>query len=267
MVEESEAKTVIGSALFGHFVKKCQFWRYKVNIKNLMLFFVLGLFIVSCSGQKSNNQVNEPATDSSVNQPSKDETTSPQESEPQKDQAIQEDQKIEEIELCDLEKTKQTDQGYKCKVETEDGDVVWYLHTKTESGKKVWKDMKSGLLVSDILDGTFTHYQAQDICTHPSSLEARGNLSNITWSLPTGYPKDLNGKHGFPNEDSDFETLEDNGVLKVIDTTGSEYLWSSSVYPRDSDFAYGFYGYGDIVGGYNRDGCGYYFGSVLCVGR
>ena len=173
-----------------------------------------------------------------------------------------------EVELCDLEKMAKAEPGYECQVKTQNENVIWQLHVKTASGKKVWKDMKSGLLVSDILDGKFTQYQAQDMCTNPSSEDARGNLISLNWSLPSGYPESFNGKKGFPNKDSDFETLEKNGIRKVIDTSG-RYFWSSSVHPFFSSNAYFFNGsYGGIFNFYRGyDGRDDYPGSVLCVSR
>ena len=74
-------------------------------------------------------------------------------------------------------------------------------------------------------------------------IEARGNISSVNWSLPSK---------------GDFETLEANGVRKVINTT-EKWFWSSSVRPNVSNDSYGFdgsYGVGDVN-----------VGSVLCVGR
>ena len=168
------------------------------------------------------------------------------------------------IEICSLEKNKTVDQGYMCQVETSTGNVFWQLDTKTTSGKMVWRDLKSNFLVSDILDEKYTHYQAKDICTDNSSLEARGNLTTVNWGLPSGYPKVLNGKKGFPDKDSDFETLEANGIRKVIDTSG-RYFWSSSVHPSGySYYAFVFDGNYGTIDYYGR---AYYYGSVLCIGR
>ena len=167
------------------------------------------------------------------------------------------------IEICNLEKNKTADQGYMCQVKTSTGNVFWQLDAKTTSGKMVWRDLKSNLLVSDILDEKYTHYQVKDICTDNSSLEARGNLTTVNWSLPSGYPKFLNGKNDFPDKDADFETLEANGIRKVIDIS-DRCFWSSSVDPDNFDFVYVFDGDDGVI--YN-DHRGYNVSSVLCVGR
>ena len=165
---------------------------------------------------------------------------------------------LAEVELCSLEKMANVEPGYECQAGDLHGNAIWQLQVKTARGKKVWKNLTTGLLVSDILDEKFTQYQAEDICTNPSSLEARGNLSMINWSLPTGYPpKSSNEKN------SDFETLEANGVRKVIDTNG-RYFWSSSVDPNYSYDAFGFDGNNGHIEVSNRSRGN---GFVLCVGR
>ncbi len=158
---------------------------------------------------------------------------------------FEEETKIEE---CSLEKTTKAEQGYECKVETKNGEATWLLHTKTESGKMVWKDLTSGLLVSDIFDGTYNHNQISDVCTEASSSEARGHLTALSWALPSK---------------GDFKTLEANGVRKVIDTSG-RWFWSSSVNPNNSFSAYYFNGNNGNIGDCYR---GYNDGSALCASR
>ena len=176
-----------------------------------------------------------------------------------------------DIEKCSLEKTIVADEGYTCYVPTQNGDAFWKLEVKTPSGKK---DMTSGLLVSDVLDGKYTFSQAKQICADKSSLDARGNLRTVRWKLPTGYEKHLNGTYNCPNKDSDVVTLRANGILRVIGPKIRDELsdrglnmtrvfWSSSVFPD------GFVSANSFVGGAD-----YYRGdylqadlSVICVGR
>ncbi|MBI2646752.1 MAG: hypothetical protein HYW85_06995 [Deltaproteobacteria bacterium] len=135
------------------------------------------------------------------------------------------------IDSCSSEKTFQAPQGYMCKHKTPTGDAFWSLEVVTPlGGTRIWKDMKSELLVSDVYGRVPGYDAAKRICTNPLSF-VEGYPTNINWGLPSGYHKGLNGKYEFPNQDSDFETLEAHGVRKVINTRGSWY-WSSSQDPR-----------------------------------
>lgn len=135
--------------------------------------------------------------------------------------------------------------------------VVFRLVKRTQprKGKEVWQDTKSELLVSDVLDGLHTHYQAEKLCADESSLEARGYLSNISWRLPSGNPK---------NRDDDYVTLESNGFREAVPRMRDRWFWSSSVINFAVDYAYYFPGNGGVIKGDSRNNGG---DAVRCVGR
>lgn len=171
------------------------------------------------------------------------------------------------VETCDSVKNEKAEQGYVCQVYTAGGPVFWSLEIKTSAGRMVWKDHKSGLFVSDHFLGTQNYYQAKVLCNAPQvsppEFDPRGGLSSIQWRLPSGYPENMNGQYGFPNEDSDWVTLEKNGIRKVLPPVRRWY-WSSSVLPDYAGYAYVFNDHnGDISHGY-RNYCNYF---VRCVGR
>jgi hypothetical protein len=61
----------------------------------------------------------------------------------------------------------------------------WALVTKTLDGKKeVWKDLTSGLTWSDLLPPT-TAERARAHCAEPATLEARGNLAQLSFRQAT----------------------------------------------------------------------------------
>jgi hypothetical protein len=93
----------------------------------------------------------------------------------------------------------------------------------------VVKDLKSGLYVSDDM-GKHSHESAkkESLCQSPDYSNQKGNLTSVTWRLPSGYPRSLNGKNGFPSQDGDFVVLDDNGIRQVVSGVASKYFISSS---------------------------------------
>jgi hypothetical protein len=128
------------------------------------------------------------------------------------------------------------------------------------------KDLKSGLYVSDDM-GKHSHEFAvkQNLCDSPDYSNQRGNLTSVSWRLPSGYPRSLNGKNGFPNHDSDFVILEDDGIRQVIPGISSKYFVSSSEAGKPADYiSYGFDGeFGGVDPGCNGNG----MASLRCVAQ
>lgn len=126
--------------------------------------------------------------------------------------------------------------------------TIFQLVKRTSDGKEVWKDTKSGLIWSDRLDKTYSQYNALNACSDYSTMNARGNLEYVSFSLPSK---------------ADFETAENDGIREVLPNMKDHYFWSSSVFPYDSYVAYGFGGsYSGFVAGFRSNG-----NSVRCVGR
>ena len=172
-------------------------------------------------------------------------------------------------EACDPQTIAKAVKGYTCVVKAKGGSVVWRVEAviSTESRTfRVMKDLKSGLYVSDDM-GKHSHEFAvkQNLCDSPDYSNHRGNLTSVSWRLPSGYPRSLNGKNGFPNHDSDFVILEDDGIRQVIPGISSKYFVSSSEAGKLSDYmSYGFDGeFGGIDAGCNGNG----MASLRCVAQ
>ena len=170
-------------------------------------------------------------------------------------------------EACDPQTIAKAVKGYTCVVKAKGGSVAWGVEAviSTESRTfRVMKDLKSGLYVSDDM-GKHSHEFAvkQNLCDSPDYSNHRGNLTSVSWRLPSGYPRSLNGKNGFPNHDSDFVVLEDDGIRQVIPGISSKYFVSSSEAGKLSDYiSYGFDGeFGGIDAGCNGNG----MASLRCV--
>ena len=172
-------------------------------------------------------------------------------------------------ETCDPQTVAKAVKGYTCVVKAKGGSVVWRVEAviSTESRTfRVMKDLKSGLYVSDDM-GKHSHEFAvkQNLCDSPDYSNHRGNLTSVSWRLPSGYPRSLNGKNGFPNHDSDFVILEDDGIRQVIPGISSKYFVSSSEAGKPADYiSYGFDGeFGGIDAGCNGNG----MASLRCVAQ
>ena len=172
-------------------------------------------------------------------------------------------------EACDPQTIAKAVKGYTCVVKAKGGSVAWRVEAviSTESRTfRVMKDLKSGLYVSDDM-GKHSHEFAvkQNLCDSPDYSNQRGNLTSVSWRLPSGYPRSLNGKNGFPNHDSDFVILEDDGIRQVIPGISSKYFVSSSEAGKPADYiSYGFDGeFGGIDAGCNGNG----MASLRCVAQ
>jgi hypothetical protein len=172
-------------------------------------------------------------------------------------------------EACDPQTIAKAVKGYTCVVKAKGGSVAWRVEAviSTESRTfRVMKDLKSGLYVSDDM-GKHSHEFAvkQNLCDSPDYSNQRGNLRSVSWRLPSGYPRSLNGKNGFPNHDSDFVILEDDGIRQVIPGISSKYFVSSSEAGKPADYiSYGFDGeFGGIDAGCNGNG----MASLRCVAQ
>jgi hypothetical protein len=172
-------------------------------------------------------------------------------------------------EACDPQIIAKAVKGYTCVVKAKGGSVAWRVEAviSTESRTfRVMKDLKSGLYVSDDM-GKHSHEFAvkQNLCDSPDYSNHRGNLTSVSWRLPSGYPRSLNGKNGFPNHDSDFVILEDDGIRQVIPGISSKYFVSSSEAGKPADYiSYGFDGeFGGIDPGCNGNG----MASLRCVAQ
>ena len=166
---------------------------------------------------------------------------------------------------CDPQTVGKADPGYTCVVKTTGGPVAWRVEAVLPGPRtfRVVKDLKSGLYVSDDL-GKHSHGSAtkDKLCNAPDYANQRGHLASVTWRLPSGYPRKLNGKSGFPNRDSDFVILEDDGIRQVISGLANKWFVSSSD-PGDG-FSYGYDGdFGGVDTGCDGNGNV----SVRCVGE
>jgi hypothetical protein len=172
-------------------------------------------------------------------------------------------------ETCDPQTIAKAAKGYTCVVKSKSGSVAWRVEAviSTESRTfRVVKDLKSGLYVSDDM-GKHSHEFAvkQNLCGSADYSNQRGNLTSVSWRLPSGYPRSLNGKNGFPNHDSDFVILESDGIRQVIPGLSSKYFVSSSEAGKPADYiSYGFDGeFGGIDEGCNGNG----MTSLRCVAQ
>lgn len=169
---------------------------------------------------------------------------------------------------CDPQAVAKAEAGYACVVQTKSGPVSWRVEAVVTGSRKfrVVKDLKSGLYVSDDL-GKHPHDPAvkQNLCQSPAYSNQRGNLASVTWRMPSGYPRALNGTNGFPNRDSDFVVLDDDGIREVVPGLANKVFMSSS--EPSSPTNDGAFGYDGDFGGLDTS-CGYNGNASLrCVGQ
>lgn len=166
---------------------------------------------------------------------------------------------------CDPRAVEKAEAGYTCVVKTRTGTVSWRIEAVLPGTRpaRVVKDLRSGLYVSDDL-GKHSHGSAtnQKLCTSPAYASQRGNLASVAWRLPSGYPRGANGKNGFPDRDSDFVVLEEDGIRQVISGLANKWFVSSSD-PGDGSS----YGYDGDFGGLDTGCDGNGNVSVRCVGQ
>jgi len=145
------------------------------------------------------------------------EETSQEELAPTKDTILEKSLEINlaGVELCsELVKKQQVPVGAFCKT-SKNG-----LFRREEHG---YKDLKTDTIWFDEIKTRINQYDSEKYC------KGKG------LELPTGYPKSLNGKNGFPNHDSDFVAATNNGLQEVFPNRGANsliMLWSSSVDPE-----------------------------------
>ena len=119
------------------------------------------------------------------------------------------------------------------------------LVARTKEGHEVHKDLVSGLIWSDRLINTMSHYHAQKVCE--SDLNEVAGLKNTFWRLPSI---------------EEYDEAEKNGIRKALPNM-NYWFWSSSVHRSNSYGAWLFYGGNGFTYYYNRND-DY---SVRCVAR
>lgn len=172
----------------------------------------------------------------------------------------------DKIGACSVEAVAKASADYKCEAQTRSGPVAWQVVAVLQGERtfRVWKDLKSGLYVSDDLGKHSPTAAIKDhLCTSPEYASHRGNLGGVGWRLPTGYPRKLNGKKNFPQQDSDFVTLEADGIRQVVPGLMNKWFVSSSEAEGDGFF----YGFDGEFGGIDYTCYGNGNVSVRCVGQ
>ena len=170
-------------------------------------------------------------------------------------------------EICDPQTVAKAPKSYTCVVKTRSGSVAWRVEAVIPTDSRTFrvvKDLKSGLYVSDDM-GKHSRDSAvkENLCQSPDYSNQRGNLTSVTWRLPSGYPRTLNGKKNFPNHDSDFVILEDDGVRQVLALANKWFVSSSEPDSKD----YSSYGFDSEFGGIDLGCDGNGMASLRCVAQ
>ncbi len=82
------------------------------------------------------------------------------------------------------------------------------LVTRSEDGRKIYKELTTGLIWSYRLLDTMDQYEAEKIC---NVFGEQSGITNVSWRLPTI---------------KEYETAEKNGIRKLPDM--KHWFWSSS---------------------------------------
>ena len=168
---------------------------------------------------------------------------------------------------CDPQLIAKAEAGYSCVAQAKAGPVSWRVEAVLPGSRtfRVVKDLNSGLYVSDDLGKhPYESTDKRNLCQSPAYANQRGNLTAVTWRLPSGYPRELNGKNGFPNRDSDFVVLEDDGLRQVVPGLVNKWFLSSSATGMSMAGHYGYDGeFGGLDGGCEGNGNV----SLRCVGQ
>ena len=158
-----------------------------------------------------------------------------------------------------------------CSEEKQAKGFDWRLVTRTDQGVEIWRDEASKLLVSQKLSSRKTWNELMEVkekgwdrinpfvtkaverepayCRAAETLQARGNLKDISWHLPSK---------------KDFKDLEDHGVREILPFMETDWFWSSS--PSSFPFRAWYFDGDDgvvYVGYVTRD----YLLAVVCVAR
>lgn len=119
------------------------------------------------------------------------------------------------------------------------------LVTRSKDFKEVHKEVSTGLLWSDRLPSTMSHYDVEKACK--ADLKEVVGISGVSWRLPSI---------------DEYKEADKNGIRKALPNM-NYWFWSSSVHRRNSNFAWLFDGDDGNFYVNNRN----FSDSVRCVAR
>ncbi|MCM0604750.1 MAG: hypothetical protein KA715_01530 [Xanthomonadaceae bacterium] len=102
----------------------------------------------------------------------------------------------------------------------------WNLVTRTLGGNEVWQDPATHILWGSQSHKKMGHLQAIDYCMDKSSLNERGNLSELTWELPAI---------------TDYRAADVHGVGTLFTDLNRVWNWTSTFKTTDKAIAVRFY--------------------------
>ncbi|MEK6706058.1 MAG: hypothetical protein AAB116_17835 [Candidatus Poribacteria bacterium] len=111
------------------------------------------------------------------------------------------------VDKCDATKTKKAKDGYVCRV----GKVLWQVEGTTDSGKRVYRNLKTGVAVSNVLRGKYNLKTSGKACREDS---------NVKWQLPSGSDS--------AHDHESFLSLAIDGFLSVVPGIDGKRFLSSS---------------------------------------